>query len=79
MGIDWIPHSLRYIGLFDYTNADLELNSLLNNKTSILEMYSAPLQVVEVGEDVYKRLARSSSVERCGWTATEYGNRAWLV
>ncbi|KAH6656792.1 hypothetical protein BKA67DRAFT_672536 [Truncatella angustata] len=79
MEIDWVPHSLKYIDLSDYTTSELDLSSLLNRRTSILEKYSAPLEVVEVSEDAYKRLAKSSSVERCGWTVTEFGNRAWLV
>ncbi|KAI4600414.1 hypothetical protein KJ359_000769 [Pestalotiopsis sp. 9143b] len=79
MEIDWVPHTLKYIDVSDYLSAELDLNSLLNRKTSILERYSAPLEVVEIGDDVYKRLSKSPSVEKSGWTVTEFGNRAWMV
>lgn len=79
MEVDWVPHSLKYIDLSDYLATELDLSSLLNRKTSILEKYSTPLGVVEIGDDVYKRLVKSPSVERCGWTVTDFGNRAWLV
>lgn len=79
MEVDWVPQTLKYIDLSDYLATELDLSSLLNRKTSILERYSAPLDVVEIGDDVFKRLAKSPSVERCGWTVTELGNRAWLV
>ncbi|KAF7539374.1 hypothetical protein G7054_g2136 [Neopestalotiopsis clavispora] len=79
MEIDWVPHTLKYIDVSDYLATELDLNSLLNRKTSILEKYSAPLEVVEIGDDVYKRLSKSPSVEKSGWTVTEFGNRAWMV
>ncbi|KAK9798769.1 hypothetical protein SCARD494_02647 [Seiridium cardinale] len=79
MEVDWVPHTLKYIDLSDYTTTELDLNSLLNRRSSILEKYSVPLEVVEIADDVYKRLAKSPSVEKSGWTVTDFGNRAWLV
>lgn len=79
MEVDWVPHTLKAIDLSDYSTAELDLGALLNKRTSILEKYTAPLEVVEINEDVYKRLSKSPSVDKSGWTVKDFGNRAWLV
>ncbi|OTB04847.1 hypothetical protein M426DRAFT_57985 [Hypoxylon sp. CI-4A] len=77
--LEWIPHSLKYLDLSDYTSAELDFITLFGRNTSIMKKYSAPLEVVEVTDDLYPRLAKSPVVKQLGWTVTENGSRAWLV
>ncbi|KAI0384917.1 hypothetical protein F5Y04DRAFT_269323 [Hypomontagnella monticulosa] len=79
MQLDWIPHSLKYLDLSDYTATELDLLTLFGRNTSIMKKYSAPLEVIEVTDDLYTRLAKSPVVKQLGWTVTENGSRAWLV
>lgn len=79
MQLDWIPHSLKYLDLSDYTATELDLLTLFGRNTSIMKKYSAPLEVIEVTDDLYGRLAKSPVVKQLGWTVTENGSRAWLV
>ncbi|KAF2964807.1 hypothetical protein GQX73_g8787 [Xylaria multiplex] len=76
--LDWVPHTLKYLDLSDYIAGSLNLSALFSN-SSLLNSHSAPLEVVELPDDAFKRLSRSSAVTRAGWTVTEFGNRAWLV
>jgi len=76
--LDWVPHTLKYLDLSDYAGATLNWTSLLGN-ASLLGRHTAPLEVIEIAEDVYTRLSRPPVVKRAGWTATDFGNRAWLV
>lgn len=75
----WVPHTLKYLDLSDYTAAELDLLTLFARSTSLLKRHSAPLEVVEVAEDLEKRLAKSPVTRRLGWAVTENGSRAWLV
>ncbi|KAI0100686.1 hypothetical protein F4776DRAFT_516994 [Hypoxylon sp. NC0597] len=77
--LEWIPHSLKYLDLSDYSAAELDLITLFGRNTSLLKKYSAPLEVIEVTDDLYARLAKSPVVKQLGWTVTENGSRAWLV
>ncbi|KAI1851668.1 hypothetical protein JX265_010751 [Neoarthrinium moseri] len=79
MEIDWEPHTLKYLDISDYAATELDLGALLNSRSSIMEKYSAPLEVIEVIDDLYTRLSKSPTVQRSGWTVTEFGSRAWLV
>lgn len=76
----WIPHSLRYIDVSDLSSADLDLSSLFGSSCAILKSIAEPLEVIEVGADVLKRLQRSEAVlKRVGWVVKEAGRRTWLV
>ncbi|KAI1124182.1 hypothetical protein F5Y10DRAFT_280382 [Nemania abortiva] len=76
--LDWIPHTLKYLDLSDYIASSLNLPALFGS-SSLLNKHSAPLEVVELPDDAYTRLSRSPPVTRAGWTATDFGSRAWLV
>ncbi|KAI1780651.1 hypothetical protein F4818DRAFT_13152 [Hypoxylon cercidicola] len=77
--LGWIPHTLKYLDLSDYTAAEFDLITLFGRNTSIMKKYSSPLEVIEVTDDLYTRLETSPAVRRLGWTVTENGSRAWLV
>ncbi|RYC63209.1 hypothetical protein CHU98_g3004 [Xylaria longipes] len=76
--LDWVPHTLKYLDLSDYIAGSLNLSALFSN-ASLLNRHSAPLEVVELADDAYTRLSRSTAATRAGWTATDFGSRAWLV
>ncbi|KAI0845769.1 hypothetical protein F5Y00DRAFT_255080 [Daldinia vernicosa] len=77
--LEWIPHSLKYLDLSDYTATELDLITMFDRNTSMMKKFSAPLEVIEVTDDLYPRLAKSPVVKQLGWTVTENGSRAWLV
>ncbi|KAI2467692.1 hypothetical protein F4781DRAFT_303284 [Annulohypoxylon bovei var. microspora] len=77
--LEWIPHTLKYLDLSDYTTAELDLITLFGRNTSIMKKYSSPLEVIEVTDEMYARLAKSPVVKQLGWTVMENGSRAWLV
>jgi hypothetical protein len=79
MEIDWVPHTLKYLDLSDYTAAELDLSALFGNSISILKKYSEPLEVLEVIDTLSTRLTKSPAVQQAGWTVTDFGSRAWLV
>ncbi|KAK6845452.1 hypothetical protein PG995_015562 [Apiospora arundinis] len=79
MQIDWIPHTLKYIDMSDYSAAELDFSTLFSNSMSIMKKFSAPLEVVEVAENLYNGLSKSPALQRLGWTVTEFGSRAWMV
>ncbi|KAI0390985.1 hypothetical protein F5Y17DRAFT_468526 [Xylariaceae sp. FL0594] len=76
--VDWVPHTLKYLDLSDYAGASLNWSSVLSNN-SLVGRHTAPLEVIEIAEDVYTRLSRPPGIKRAGWTAKEFGSRAWLV
>ncbi|KAI0555758.1 hypothetical protein F4679DRAFT_569466 [Xylaria curta] len=76
--VDWVPHTLKYLDLSDYIAGSLNVPALFTN-ASLLQSHSAPLEVVEMADDAYTRLSRSPVTTRVGWTATDFGSRAWLV
>lgn len=46
----------------------------------VLKNVSEPLEVIEVGPEVHKRVAGASGVlKRVGWCLQEAGRRGWLV
>jgi hypothetical protein len=76
----WEPHSLKYLDLSDMWGGELDLPFLFSSSCALLKPYSEPLEVVEVAEDVSKRLAKSATtVQRAGWRTSECGSRTWLV
>ena len=77
--LEWVPHTLKYIDLSDYWASELDLVTLFSSSISIMRAFSAPLEVIEVADDLYTRLSKSTVVKRMGWTVTEFGSRAWLV
>ena len=77
--LDWTPHTLRYIDLSDMLSGDLDLSALVGS-TAILTRHTIPLAVIEVSEDVFRRLAKSQpALKRVGWRTSELGTRCWIV
>jgi len=80
MQVDWVPHTLKFLDLSDMWSNDLDLNYMLGNECAVLKSFSAPLTVVELAEDVFKRVSKSlHTLERIGWRTSECGVRAWIV
>ncbi|KAI0136951.1 hypothetical protein BJ170DRAFT_36505 [Xylariales sp. AK1849] len=77
--LGWVPHTLKYLDLSDYAASELDLNALFGNNTAIMNKYSEPLEVLEITDDLYTRIAKSPVVQKMGWSVTEFGSRAWLV
>lgn len=76
----WEPHSLKYLDLSDMWGSELDLPFLFSSACALLKPYSEPLEVIEVADDVSKRLAKSTAtVQRAGWRTSECGHRTWLV
>ena len=74
-----LPSTLKYIDMSDYSAAELELGELFGSRSNITGANSAPLEVLEVAENLYGFLSKSRTVQTSGWTVTEFGSRAWLV
>ncbi|KAH6613368.1 hypothetical protein F5144DRAFT_401810 [Chaetomium tenue] len=80
MEVDWVPHSLRYIDLSDFWGQELDLVYLFGSACAILKSFSEPLEVVELAEDVCRRVSKSSTaLQRIGWQLSECGSRGWMV
>ncbi|KAK0626790.1 hypothetical protein B0T14DRAFT_423491 [Immersiella caudata] len=80
MQVDWVPHTLRYLDLSDMWSGDLDLTYMFGNECALLKSFSEPLTVVELAEDVFKRVNKSLPVlERVGWRTSECGVRGWMV
>lgn len=81
MQLDWTPHALRYIDLSDFWGAELDLGYLFGGGTcALLRPFSEPLEVVELAEDVLRRVAKSGGVlKRIGWRISECDSRGWMV
>ncbi|KXJ86682.1 hypothetical protein Micbo1qcDRAFT_125745 [Microdochium bolleyi] len=77
--LSWVPHTLRYLDLSDYIGSELDLSALFSSQCHIMKSYSAPLEVVEVADEFYRRLSKSSVLTNAGWSITEFGSRAWIV
>lgn len=76
----WVPHSLRYLDVSDLSPAQLDLGTLFGMCCPVLNSVAHPIEVLEVGKDVWKRLERAEAVlKRVGWTTKEAGRRYWLV
>lgn len=80
MQLDWVPHTLKYLDLSDFWGQELDLVFLFSSNCPILKPFSYPLEVVEVAEDVFKRVHKSqTAVHRSGWRLSECGSRGWMV
>lgn len=76
----WVPHTLKYVDLSDFWGSELDLSFLFGPSCAILTRFSEPLDVVEVADDVSRRLAKSpATIARVGWRTSECGSRTWLV
>ena len=75
----WQPHTLKYIDISDLSEEQLDLGTLFSNSCPLLKDLTAPLEVLEVSAEVYKKLEKSRAVTRAGWCVKEAGRRYWLV
>ncbi|POS74161.1 leucine Rich Repeat domain-containing protein [Diaporthe helianthi] len=78
---DWEPHTLRYLDLSDMWSGDFDLQALYNTSgCALLTGQTSPLEVIEVPEDVARRLAKGHApLTRLGWRVSELGSRTWVV
>lgn len=76
---EWIPHTLRYLDVSDLSVAELDLGTLFSTSCRILQTPSEPLEVLEVGAEVWKKVENASAVRRVGWCGKDAGRRGWLV
>lgn len=78
---DWEPHTLRYLDLSDMWSGDFDLQTLYNTSgCALLTGQTGPLEVIEVPEDVARRLAKGHApLTRLGWRVSELGSRTWVV
>ncbi|KAL1842314.1 hypothetical protein VTJ49DRAFT_5595 [Mycothermus thermophilus] len=80
MQLDWVPHTLRFLDLSDFWGAELDLAYLCGNTCVLLKSLSEPLEVIEIAEDVARRVRNSSTaLQRMGWDISECGSRTWMV
>lgn len=84
LGVDaqlaWVPHTLKFLDLSDFWSSELDLSFLFGSSCAILKKFSEPLEVVEVADDVARRLGKSpTTTARAGWRTSECGSRTWLV
>jgi len=77
--LSWTPHRLHYIDASDLSISQLDMTTLFGSSCPLLKSTSEPLEVLEVSEEVNKKLARSNGVKRSGWCLKELGRRYWLV
>lgn len=77
----WEPHTLRYLDLSDMWNGDFDLPTLYNTSgCALLTGQTGPLEVIEVPDDVARRLAKGHApLTRLGWRVSELGSRTWVV
>jgi len=80
MQVDWVPHTLKYLDLSDMWSGELDITYMFGNECAILKSFSEPLAVVELAEDIFKRVNKSLPVlEQVGWRTSECGVRGWMV
>lgn len=77
--VAWIPHNLHYLDVSDLSLAQLDLGTLFSSSCPVLKNVAEPLEVLEMGPEVFKKLERAPAVRRAGWTVNEFGRRSWLV
>lgn len=77
---EWENHQLRYIDVSDLSLGQLDLPYLFSSQCPLLKIAALPLEVLEVGVEVSKKLDKSQmSLKRAGWCVKEAGRRWWLV
>ncbi|CAK7270914.1 hypothetical protein SEPCBS119000_004329 [Sporothrix epigloea] len=73
------PGELRYLDISDMEAESLSLTSLFIDGV-LLSPKTWPLEVIEVSDPVFKRVAKSNNaLHRMGWRQSEIGARTWLV
>ncbi|RDL41128.1 RNI-like protein [Venustampulla echinocandica] len=77
--VDWIPHTVCYIDVSDLSIDALDLGTLFGMRCLVLKSVTAPLTVLEVSAEVFKKLEKSPAVKRVGWCLKDAGRRYWLV
>jgi hypothetical protein len=77
--VSWIPHSLRYLDVSDLSANQLDLGTLFGSSCPVLKGSAEPLEVIEVGAEVLKRIENHPGVRRNGWVVKEAGRRGWMV
>ncbi len=75
----WVSHSLHYIDVSDLGVAQLDLGTLFGSSCPILTTLTEPLEVVEIGAEVFKKIEKAQAVKRVGWCVKEAGRSGWLV
>jgi len=74
----WEPCSLRYLDLTGV--ASISQMSLVDPSCVLASTQSSPLEVVELGDGVIRRLRdRAKSNKSLGWVIKELGRRGWFV
>ncbi|KAJ6439658.1 leucine Rich Repeat domain-containing protein [Purpureocillium lavendulum] len=69
----FLQHNLRYLDIS-------EIDTIIGSASTLLAPACAPLSVIEIEERAYERAAKlNKSLEKVGWTASEFGSRHWLV
>lgn len=75
----WTPLTLRYLDLTDIPVDSFDL-SYFYLDSRLLDAATTPLEVLEVTEDVSKRISKNKGpLVRMGWRESEIGSRSWLV
>jgi hypothetical protein len=79
--VNWVPSTIKYLDLSDMWSGELDLSYLFGvNESVLLTRLSEPLTVIEIAEEVSRRLAKKPSALRgSGWRKSELGARTWLV
>jgi hypothetical protein len=77
---EWVGHELRYVDVSDLSAAQLDLGTLFGSSCPILQRAARPLEVLELGDEVNKKVSVSkAALKRVGWCVKEAGRRSWLV
>ncbi|KAL2265211.1 hypothetical protein VTJ83DRAFT_6311 [Remersonia thermophila] len=80
MQLDWVPHTLRFLDLSDFWGPELDLAYLCGSNCVLLRSLSEPLEVIEIAEDVSRRVRKSATaLGHMGWDISECGSRTWMV
>ena len=73
-------HTVCYLDLSDLNDTDLSLNTVFNDRNSLINAGRRPLEVIEISEAVHKRFSRSTvALSSSGWVVSEIQSRYWLV
>jgi hypothetical protein len=76
----WVPHSLHYLDISELEVNQLDFALVFGSTTSVLKPRSLPLEVIEVGQNVFDKFkVREHICEQFGWVVKEAGRRGWLV
>lgn len=74
----WVPPTLHYLDLTGI--AGITPSVLFSSSCLLLQPYTRPLEVLELGQKVIAGLReRSAMSKRAGWVVRELGRRGWYV